>query len=213
MSTLDRLRTRVRDHMIRRDAALTSSDTLVDEFLTGAVTRICNLLDAKHMETETTMTVASNAVTLPADCVGIVDVHYASTPNRSLVQVPWAEFRSLSAWDATDTTGPIYFVHRNGVLEFAPDVADGESIGLIYLAALALPGAGGSTNTLFTEAPDLVLYDAVRRGCIRFSDPERAAEFDLLFQSEFSDYQTRIERLKTKGKKAAIRPGHNVAAY
>lgn len=133
----------------------------------------------------TGLTVASNAVTIPADFESVSIVHFGGLPLEPVSEEWLREYL-----DGNPSGDAAYFAAAGSQLLFGPAVADGTAVQGRYFCRLPdLTPDNFGANALIAREPDLFVYAALVEALPFFA---RAADQAQLFASKYEAIKDRV---------------------
>jgi hypothetical protein len=181
ISTYTELRTAVANWLDRSD--LTDR---IPEFITLAEEYFNHKLRVRQMESTTTDTMSSSAITLPSDFQGFRSIYLSTSPKYSL---QYYTPEQQAVLDQGDSGRPYGYSITGTTVTFFPTADSDYDVGYTYYKSIP-PLASNSTNWLLTAAPGAYLHGACMQAWVYLLNEQDAAKEKALMDASLSNLKT-----------------------
>lgn len=186
--TFASLKTDVENAIARGDVP-----AFVYALVTADINRDMRLME---MLSETTLTVAAETVSLPADFLEVEAAWLDASPRRPLR--PAKEMATATRHDASGE--PFWYAVTGSEIRFMPVPSGSYDVYLRYYARLSDLSADGDTNDVLVNYPSLYHYGSCAHAAVWAQD-------DALMQTYATAYGRAVEAVKTADRKRRLGGG------
>lgn len=164
---------------------ITSSDSIVDDFIDMAEAEVNRRLRVRFMESALSLTATSATVGLPADYMGFRAVHIEGTDRYSLEYRTPEQLNSISS----DSRQPQYYTVRGEYMVFPADPSSTITVAGTYYAKPTALSASNETNWITANFPQVYLFAALKNAAIYGSDDEAIGKYSALLDKALSEIE------------------------
>lgn len=176
----------------------------IPDFITLAEKQIIRRL--RRTKVKTTLTLATEAVNLPAACGELVSIRLESgSPSRDRpFDIVTKEMLDEYRAGVADVAGrPVMACIIGTQIILAPTPSESYTAEIVYYRKLTPLTAIATTNDELTEAPDLYLYGALMEAAPYLREDERVPVWERKFEKALAELETTREREEFS---ASLRP-------
>jgi hypothetical protein len=157
----------------------------------------------------TSITVAQESTTLPANCAEIRSLHFlTSFRGRDLpIRVGTPEQLAETRASYGGAGRPIAAAMIGGFLVVAPEPDQSYLADLVYFEKLSPLSDSNTTNSVLDEAPDLYLFGALMEAAPYLEHDERIPVWQAKYETALSELEAVREREETNASLRAVRLG------
>lgn len=197
------LRDTVRDWANRKDIA----DQIVDDFINIAQARATRLLRIPAIQTVATVTITDGAFTLPLDYVETTDLSLeVSNGVVTLERKPLSEVEALRT-GASNSGVPRHFARKGASVLIAPTSQAPDTASLYYWYAPPVLQEDDDTNWFVTDAPEVLLYGALKELSGFIKDNSSLPIWESQFQAAMVEVQNMADRAEESGSTLSVTLG------
>jgi len=164
--------------------------------------RIYRDVRCSAQDTALSLTVSSNAVTLPSDFIELRGAPYVGTFTVA-IYAPWEAITNQINIGAETANHPVYYSFQSDKMFFYPTQADGTTITGQYYKRFADISTG--LNAFFNRYPDLFLYAALAESGPFLGETTRTPIWDDKYQKIAFGVNETERRRYTRGGKLTTR--------
>jgi hypothetical protein len=200
LTTYTELKTSIADWLNRTDLT-----TTIPDFISLAEAQIERQLRTRQMLTRTTLTIAAEFVSTPADFLEIRALKLTST--NPITPLTFMTMDSLDEQSTIDIGSgrPKYFTVVGSEFRFVPTPDASYTSEIVYFTKLSKLSSSVSTNFLLTSSPDAYLYGSLLQAAPYLQDDARIPVWTTLYERALSDLQVTDDRGATSGGKLLTR--------
>ena len=178
------------------------SATVLDTVIAAGEQRLYRVLRSSAQDTALSLSITSNAATLPSDFLEMIGPPYVGG-YLPAVYAPLEAMQALIQAVGDSATSPVYYTITGDTLIFYPTQGTGGTITGRYYKRFSDISTG--LNALFTRHPDVFLYAALAEACLHFGDSARLQAYEGKLNSLVAEANEQERRRVTRGTKLQTR--------
>ncbi len=177
------------------------STQVLDLIIAAGEQRIYRDVRSSTQDSPYSLTIASNAATLPVDYLELRGAPYVPT-FRTTEYMPWEQITNLIQSGNT-RANPLYYSFQGDAMIFAPVLADGVVVSGQYYKRF--PDLSTGLNALFNRHADLFLYASLAESGPFIGEMERLPVWEQKYAGLVQGVNEQERRRITRGSKLATR--------